>query len=90
MFLSEIDDNVEYEYEERRQKVAKDLKGLEDIEPIVEDPEVIRAEMDKLYGPEKALEILAMETNMQWNFEKMRDAHNAQLWPCLPLNMKFK
>ena len=61
----------------------------EEINPMVEDPELKLSEMIKLFGDKNAKEILAMETEMQMKFEKIKDFHSAQLWPCLPLNMKF-
>ena len=47
------------------------------------------SEMIKLFGDPGAHEILAMETEMQLKFEKVKDAQSAKLWPCLPINMKF-
>ena len=47
------------------------------------------SEMIKLFGEPGAHEILAMETEMQLKFEKVKDAQSAKLWPCLPINMKF-
>ena len=61
----------------------------EEIIPQVENPELILSEMTKLFGEKGAQEILAMETEMQLNFEKIKDSTSAKLWPCLPLNMKF-
>ena len=90
-------DEEDFEYEdyeeeidekELRKKMAKELTE-EEKNPQVEDPNLIKSEMIKLYGEEGADEILAMETAMQLRFEKARDASNAVIWPCLPLNMKF-
>ena len=61
----------------------------EEINPNVEDPELKMSEMIKLFGDPGAHEILAMETEMQLKFEKVKDAQSAKLWPCLPINMKF-
>ena len=61
----------------------------EEINPNVEDPELKMSEMIKLFGEPGAHEILAMETEMQLKFEKVKDAQSAKLWPCLPINMKF-
>ena len=61
----------------------------DEVIPQVENPEIILSEMTKLFGEKGAQEILAMETEMQLNFEKIKDSTSAQLWPCLPLNMKF-
>ena len=91
-----FDDNEDFEYEEEeeidekelRRKVAKELTE-EEKNPQVEDPNLIKSEMIKLFGEEGADEILAMETAMQLRFEKACDASNAVIWPCLPLNMKF-
>jgi len=93
----DADYDLDYEYEEdtkysmeQKRKIAKQLEEEEEIEPVVENPDLIKKEMEALFGTEKADEILAMETAMQLNFEKARDSYKAQLWPCLPLNMKFK
>ena len=75
---------------EQKRKIAKQLEEEEEIEPVVENTDLIKKEMEALFGTEKADEILAMETAMQLNFEKARDSYKAQLWPSLPLNMKFK
>lgn len=55
----------------------------------MEDSNVKLVEMIKLFGEPGAKKILAVETEMQMKFEKLRDLKNAQLWPCLPLNMKY-
>merc|ERR1712004_920292 len=79
------DDNEDFEYEEEeeeidekelRRKVAKELTE-EEKNPQVEDPNLIKSEMIKLFGEEGADEILAMETAMQLRFEKACDASNA-------------
>ena len=43
-------------------------------------------EMAALFGSRSG-EILEAETEMQLEFDKF--SQDAQLWPCLPLNMKF-
>ena len=85
----EYEEDTKYSMEQKR-KIAKQLEEDEEIEPVVENTDLIKKEMEALFGTEKADEILAMETAMQLNFEKARDSYKAQLWPCLPLNMKFK
>jgi hypothetical protein len=49
-------------------------------------------EMRSLFGS-RAEEILAAETEMQLEFDTFCDeadgGEGAQIWPCLPLNMKF-
>jgi hypothetical protein len=77
-----------FEEKNQRKKMAKELKD-EEIMPIVEDQELKMTEMVKLYGETEAKEILAMETAMEMRFQKLKDVKFAQLWPCLPLNMKF-
>lgn len=72
---------------EMRKKWAKEIEA--DEVPVVEDKEVIAKEMQNLFGLQGAKTILAMETAMQLNFEKVKDVQKAQLWPELPLNMKF-
>ena len=83
----EDEDFDEIDEKELRKKIAKELTE-EEKAPQVEDPQVIKDEMFKLFG-DLAEEILAMETAMQLKFEKARDESGAVLWPCLPLNMKF-
>ena len=85
----EYEEDTKYSMDQKR-KIAKQLEEEEEIEPVVENTDLIKKEMEELFGIEKADEILAMETAMQLNFEKARDSYKAQLWPCLPLNMKFK
>ena len=73
---------------DRKTKIKLELTE-EEVTPQVENPELILSEMTKLFGEKGAQEILAMETEMQLNFEKIKDSTSAKLWPCLPLNMKF-
>ena len=73
---------------DRKTKIKLELTE-EEVIPQVENPELILSEMTKLFGEKGAQEILAMETEMQLNFEKIKDSTYAKLWPCLPLNMKF-
>ena len=86
-FVIDADYFEEDEEDLQRRKIAKEIE--ENEEPIVQDPQIIRDEMAKIYGQDGAKEILALETSMQLKFERMRDKHKSQIWPCLPLNMKF-
>ena len=90
LYFYQIDEEIDEEIDEKelRKKIAKELTEEEKV-PQVEDPQVIKTEMIKLFGENGAKEILAMETAMQLKFEKARDESGAVLWPCLPLNMKF-
>lgn len=85
----DCDENEEYaEHEQHHRK--KDFQAVEEEEPIVEDKQLVIQEMQNLYGEKGAKSILAMETAMQLNFEKVKDTQKCQIWPCLPLNMKFE
>ena len=77
------------EDEEEFEVKFKNLKFEEDLQPQVQDTELIKHEMVKIYGDQGAKDVLAMETQMQLKFERMTDKYSAELWPCLPLNMKF-
>ncbi len=83
----EEEEYFDEEYDEEEAKSSEPIQEWE--EPKIEDPCAIKSEMENLFGKEGASEILALETAMQLRFEKERDKNNAQLWPCLPLNMVF-
>ena len=44
-------------FQEEKKKIAKELEE-EELEPMVENPELIKKEMEALYGTDKATEIL--------------------------------
>lgn len=87
-FADAIEDEA-YLKTRNMKKLAQELKEEEELKPIVEDAGLKLSEMAQLFGESGAHEILSLETEMQMNFEKLRDQKDAQLWPCLPLNMKF-
>ena len=71
-------------------KHKKDKKKTEEVKvELGVDYEQQRLAMEELFGTEGAKEIYGLEAKMMLNYEKYCDDNRPQLWPCLPLNMKF-
>ena len=77
-------------YWSEEEKYSRKKYEEEELEPQVQDTELIKSEMAKIFGEQGAKDVLALETQMQLKFERMTDKYSSQLWPCLPLNMKFE
>ena len=81
------------DFEERiDQNVGKQsdikIENVEAYDPQAEEFEK-RKQMAEIYGDKNWEEVLRAETSLQVNFNRFCDKELPQIWPCLPLNLKF-
>ena len=88
--IGQADEEEDPYWSEEEKYSRKKYEEEEELEPQVQDTELIKSEMAKIFGEQGAKDVLALETQMQLKFERMTDKYSSQLWPCLPLNMKFE
>ena len=76
----------EFLLREEKRKKEKEKRDRVEIETDLRAQEEA---MKELYGEEHWEDVYAMEADMQRKFDQFVQDERPQLWPCLPLNMKF-